>query len=278
MVLLKGSVSVTRKNHRMGKAGTVVRRLRRLLSIVVFLLVWQGVSQHLLPAIAPYAVTLLPAPTAVVVAFVNLLKNGEIVGHVLASLKRVVVAFGIAAAVGVPVGVAMGWWRTVGELFDPVIEFLRPIPPMAWIPLGVLWFGIGDAQNMFIILLGSVFPIVLNTITGVRGIDRTLVWGAQTLGGKRQQILWEIVLPGALPLILTGLRIGLGVGWMALVAAELVAAPSGLGFLIEDSRNLLFTERVLLGMVLIGLLGFLMDRVMRAAQRTLVPWWIGPTG
>lgn len=268
-------MSGLRKNYRLSKGGVGVRRLRRLLPILVLLLGWQVVSQYLLPSIVPYAVTLLPAPTAVMVAFVNLVKSGQIMTDVFASLKRVVIAFGIATVVGVSMGVMMGWSRGVGQLVDPVIEFLRPIPPMAWIPIGVLWFGIGDAQNIFIIFLGSVFPIVLNTIVGVRGIDRPLVWGAQTLGGKSSQILWEIVLPGALPSILTGLRIGLGVGWMALVAAELVAAPSGLGFLIEDSRSLLFTERVLLGMVLIGLLGFLMDRVMRMALRTLVPWWSG---
>ncbi len=275
MVLPEEAVSGLRKNYRLSKGGVGVRRLRRLLPILVLLLGWQVVSQYLLPSIVPYAVTLLPAPTAVMVAFVNLVKSGQIMTDVFASLKRVVIAFGIATVVGVSMGVMMGWSRGVGQLVDPVIEFLRPIPPMAWIPIGVLWFGIGDAQNIFIIFLGSVFPIVLNTIVGVRGIDRPLVWGAQTLGGKSSQILWEIVLPGALPSILTGLRIGLGVGWMALVAAELVAAPSGLSFLIEDSRSLLFTERVLLGMVLIGLLGFLMDRVMRMALRTLVPWWSG---
>jgi ABC-type nitrate/sulfonate/bicarbonate transport system permease component len=220
-------------------------------------------------------VTLLPAPAAVAGAFLDLVRSGEIVSHVLQSLKRVLGAFAAAALVGASLGVAMAWWRTVGHLVDPVFEFLRPIPPMAWIPLGILWFGIGDTQNMFIIFLGSVFPVVLNTITGVRGVDRTLVWGAMTLGGTRRQVLWEIVVPGALPLILTGLRIGLGVGWMALVAAELVAASSGLGFLIEDSRSLLFTERVLVGMVLIGLLGLGMDQLMRALQRALTPWWTG---
>ncbi len=251
------------------------RRLRRLSLMTVLLLGWQGTSSYVLPAIAPYAVTLLPAPTAVVAALLDLVRSGEIVSHVFHSLKRVLGAFTAASLFGVALGVAMGWWRNIGELADPLVEFLRPIPPMAWIPLGILWFGIGDTQNMFIIFIGAFFPIVLNAIAGVRGADRTLVWGALTLGGTRRQILWEIILPGALPLILTGLRIGLGVGWMALVAAELAAATSGLGFLIEDSRNLLFTERVLLGMVLIGFLGLLMDQVMRIVQRTFTPWWMG---
>lgn len=249
-----------------------LRQLRRLAAAVALLLLWQGVSVAVLPRVAPYLVTLLPPPLGVLGAFVDLARSGDIVIHILASLKRVVGAFLAASAAGVILGVAIGWWRGFSDFVDPLIEFVRPIPPLAWIPLGILWFGIGDAQNMFIIFLGAVFPVVINTITAVRGVDRTLIWGALTLGGSRRQVLREIVLPGALPTILTGLRIGLGVGWMALVAAELVAASSGLGFLIEDSRNLLFTERVILGMVLIGLLGLVMDRGMRALQSRLVPW------
>jgi ABC-type nitrate/sulfonate/bicarbonate transport system permease component len=250
----------------------VIRIARRAGAGVAMLALWQLVSALVLPRLAPSAATLLPPPLGVVGAFVDLLRSGDIVLHVLASLKRVLVAFAAAAVAGVSLGVAIGWWRRFDELVDPLVEFLRPIPPLAWIPLAIIWFGIGDAQNMFIIFLGAFFPIVLNTIEGVRSVDRPLVWGALTLGGTWAQVLREIVLPGALPLILTGLRIGLGIGWMALVAAELVAASSGLGFLIEDSRNLLFTERVLLGMVLIGALGFGMDRLMRRLERQVMPW------
>ena len=213
----------------------------------------------------------MPPPSSVVKAFVDLLENGRIESDIAASLMRLVIGFGIAACVGVLAGAAMGWWPLVGRLFTPMVDFLRPIPPMAWIPIGLLWFGIGDQQNIFIIFLGAFYPIVVNTFVGVRDVDRNLVWAAQTLGGKRTQILWEIVIPAAFPVILTGLRIGLGIGWMALVAAELTGASSGLAYLIEDSRNLLFTERVLLGMALIGLLGFIMDQLMRALQRKLIP-------
>lgn len=227
----------------------------------------------MLPALRPDAATLLPPPSAVVSAFLALLQSGVIQTDIAASLMRILAGFAIAASVGIFLGAAMGFWPLAGRLFDPLVEFLRPIPPMAWIPLALLWFGISDEQNIFIIFLGAFYPIVLNTYAGVRNVDRTMIWAAQTLGGKRVQILWEIVLPGALPVILTGLRIGLGVGWMALVAAELVGANSGLAFLIEDSRSLLFTERVLLGMALIGILGFCMDQLMRLAQRRLVGGW-----
>ncbi len=262
----------------MTKAGPspAVRRLRRAASAIVLLAAWQLVSALVLPAIAPYMVLLMPPPAAVADTFVTMLAGGELAAHVLASLRRVLTAFAVAAAAGVALGIAMGWWRRFGELVDPLVEFFRPIPPIAWIPLGILWFGIGDRQNMFIIFLGAFFPIVLNTIAAVRGIDRALVWGALTLGGSRRQILREIVLPGALPLVLTGLRIGLGVGWMALVAAELMAARSGLGFLIQSARYALLPERVILGMVVIGLLGVTMNRAMRALERRLTPWYGAP--
>jgi NitT/TauT family transport system permease protein/taurine transport system permease protein len=250
----------------------MTRRLRRTGAALGLLVVWQVVSAVVLPRLAPSAATLMPPPLGVATAFIDLARSGDLALHIVASLRRVVAAFAMAAAAGVALGVAIGWWRRFGELVDPLVELVRPIPPLAWIPLAIIWFGIGDTQNMFIIFLGAFFPVVVNTIEGVRGVDRPLVWAALTLGGTRVQILSEIVLPGALPLILTGLRIGLGVGWMALVAAELVAASSGLGFLIEDSRNLLFTERVLLGMLLIGLLGFAMDRLMRRLERRLTPW------
>lgn len=225
-----------------------------------------------MPAIRPDAATLLPPPSAVIAALGPLIQSGTIQADIAASLTRIVIGFAIATVVGVTLGSTMGFWPLVGRLLDPLVEFLRPIPPMAWIPLALLWFGISDTQNIFIIFMGAVYPIALNSYAGVRDVDRNLVWAAQTLGGNRAQILWEIVLPGALPVILTGLRIGLGVGWMGLVAAELVGASSGLAYLIEDARSLLFTERVMLGMALIGLLGFGMDQTMRLVQRKVVPF------
>jgi ABC-type nitrate/sulfonate/bicarbonate transport system permease component len=253
------------------KTIAVGRRSRRVASLLAFFALWQIVAAYILPATRPQAATLLPPPSSVVRAFVDLLENGRIEADISASLMRLVIGFGVAAFAGVLAGSAMGWWPLVGRLFNPLVDFLRPIPPMAWIPIGLLWFGIGDAQNIFIIFLGAFYPIVVNTYVGVRDVDRNLIWAAQTLGGSRTQILWEIVLPAAFPIVLTGLRIGLGIGWMALVAAELVGASSGLAYLIEDSRNLLFTERVLLGMALIGILGFVMDQLMRALQRKLIP-------
>ncbi|MBI2529214.1 MAG: ABC transporter permease [Candidatus Rokubacteria bacterium] len=242
--------------------------LRMLLLPVAFLLAWQAISGGLVPDLAQ----VLPPPSRVVAQGWRVLASGDLLTHIGHSLVRVLGGFAIAAGLAIPLGIAIGLWEWIEDAVDPVAEFLRPIPPIAWIPLGILWFGIGDAQNMFIIFLGAFFPILLNTVAGVRRVDRTLVWGALTLGGRRHQIVREIVLPSALPLILTGLRIGLGVGWMALVAAELVAARSGLGFMIQSARYAFVTERVILGMVVIGALGLVMDRVIRGVARRLTPW------
>ena len=166
----------------------------------------------------------------------------------------------------------MGWWKTLEEQVDPVTEILRPVPPLAWIPLSILWFGIGDTQNEFIIFLGCFFPILVNTVAGVKGVDANLVRAARCLGAGTGQILWRIVLRAALPQIVTGVRVGLGFGWMALVAAELIGASSGLGFLINDSRTILRTDYVMVGMVTIGIVGFALDRIIRETVRRLMPW------
>ena len=157
----------------------------------------------------------------------------------------------------------MGWSKTINDQVDPLIEVLRPVPPLAWIPLSILWFGIGDIQNQFIIFLGMFFPILLNTIAGVKNIEPNLIRAARCLGASETRILRRIVLRAALPQIITGIRVGLGVGWMALVAAELVGANSGLGFLINDARTLLRTDVVIVGMITIGVVGLIIDRTIR---------------
>ncbi len=250
----------------------VIYAARPFLLPVAILAFWEVISGPIFVRLAPSLVQFLPPPSWIVLEGWRVLVSGDLFVHIGRSLGRVLGGYGVAALIGIPVGIGIALWALFEDAFDPVVELLRPIPPLAWIPLGILWFGIGDTQNMFIIFLGAFFPIVLNTIAGVQGVDRTLVWGALTLGGSRRQILREIILPGALPLILTGLRIGLGVGWMALVAAELVAARSGLGFMIQSARYAFVTERVILGMVVIGLLGLAMDRGMREIERRVLRW------
>ena len=237
------------------------RRIRPLTLLVLLLALWQLLSTLLLDAASA---TLLPPPTAVLKAFWELIETGELWRHLRDSLKRELVAFAFAG-LSIPLGLAMGWWKGVNEQIDPLVEVLRPIPPLAW-------FGIGDMQNQFIIFLGMFFPILLNTIAGVRNIEPNLIRAARCLGASESRILRRVVLRAALPQIITGIRIGLGVGWMALVAAELVGANSGLGFLINDARTVLRTDYVIVGMITIGLVGLAIDRMIRFIGKRLMPW------
>lgn len=245
--------------------------LTRWTTLVVLFALWEFLAGVWLPRGRPELTTLLPPPTAIGKAAVALIASGELLMHLWQSLKRELIAFAFALA-AVPIGIAMGWSRRVHEQIDPIIEILRPIPPIAWIPLSILWLGIGNAQNQFIIFLGIFFPLLINTIQGVKNIEPNIVRAAQCLGASQWQILKRVVLPATLPQIFTGIRIGFGVGWMALVAAELVGASSGLGFLINDARSLLRTEVVILGMLTIGLVGLLIDLLIRRIARRVLPW------
>ena len=251
-----------------GLAARLLGRVRRLGLVAVLLLVWHYVSTSVLDETAR---VLLPPPMAIFSAAWELIVSGDLWHHLGDSLKREAVAF-LWATIAIPLGIAMGWWKAVDEQFDPLMEVLRPIPPLAWIPLSILWFGIGDTQNQFIIFLGIFFPILLNTITGVRGVEPNLVRAARCLGASEWAILSRVVLRAALPQIITGIRIGLGVGWMALVAAELVGASSGLGFLINDARTILRTDYIIVGMATIGIVGLMIDAAIREVMRRVLPW------
>jgi ABC-type nitrate/sulfonate/bicarbonate transport system permease component len=245
-----------------------LQRLRTFGLLAAVLGLWQYVSTQVLDA---STATLLPPPSAIVRGGWELIETGDLFRHLRDSLKRELVAFSWAI-LAVPLGVAMGWWKAVNEQVDVLVEVLRPIPPLAWIPLSILWFGIGDTQNQFIIFLGMFFPILLNTIAGVKNIEPNLINAAQCLGADQRRILWRVVLRAAMPSIITGIRVGLGVGWMALVAAELVGANSGLGFLINDARTVLRTDYVIVGMITIGIVGLLIDRCIRLVGRWTMPW------
>ena len=245
--------------------------LTRWATLLVLFLAWEWAARIWLPQSQPDLVTLMPPPSGVLAAGWELLQSGDLQHHLWASLKRELSAFGFAL-VAVPLGIAMGWWPAVNRQLDPVIEVLRPIPPIAWIPLSLLWLGIGNAQNQFINFLGIFFPLLLNTIQGVKNIEPNLVRAARCLGAGEWQLLRRVVLPAALPMILTGVRVGFGVGWMALVAAELVGATSGLGFLINDARSVLRTDVVILGMLTIGFVGLFIDLLIRRLAKALLPW------
>lgn len=237
-----------------------------LRTMLVFLLVWYAAATWIGNPV------LLPTPIAVAQSFVSLAADGEMAMHFLASARRLLFSFVIAGLVGIPLGTVMGLNRLTFQLFDPVIELLRPISGIAWIPLGLFIFGVGEALPTAIMFYGAFFPMVINTIASVRSVDPSYVDAARTLGADRAVVLRHVILPAALPGILVGARLAAGAGWMSMVAAELIGAPSGLGFAVEWYRELLMTPKVLAFIVLIGLLGYLFDRLLRAVQRHFARW------
>lgn len=249
-------------------------RVSHLWLLLLFLIVWEFVSVYG-TRINPNLNVMLPAPTTVISAAAELLHRHVLFTHIFASLYRVLLAVGVATALGVPLGLAMGWSPRFRRAVDPLLEFIRPIPPLAWIPLSILWFGIGDAQIVYIIFLAAFFPVVLNSMAGARDVDAYLVRAGLSLGARGGELFRTVVLPAALPQIFTGIRVGLGIGWMALVAGELIAAPSGLGYMINNARTLFRSDYILLGMVLIGVLGLILDFLMRHIIRLTMPWYHG---
>ncbi|MER8487149.1 ABC transporter permease subunit [Mesorhizobium australicum] len=218
----------------------------------------------------------LPSPLAVWNKFIVVMNDGSVDAtlsqHVVASLGRVFAALVAAILVGVPVGLAIGI-STVGRgIFDPLLEFLRPIPPLAYLPLVIIWFGIGEPSKILVIAIAMLAPVALSTASGVRGVSRERINAARSLGATRRQVVRHVILPSALPSILTGLRIALGAGWSTLVAAELVAATRGLGFMIQSAAQFLVTDVVIMGILVIAAIAFVLEFTIRRIERVLVPW------
>ncbi len=217
---------------------------------------------------------IFPTPLEVVAGIGELAREGTLARHVMASLFRVTVGYGAALALAIPLGSLMGWYGGVFRAFNPMIQLLRPISPIAWIPLAILWFGVGDESPTFLIFLSSFFPVVVATTAGVHLVERRYVQAAQNFGVDGLRMFRTVVFPAALPEIVTGMRIGLGVAWLVVVAAEMVAINSGLGYLIIDARNAgTRYDLVVAGMVLIGAIGFGLDLSMRRLELLDVVRW-----
>lgn len=247
--------------------------LRNFALVVVVLITWQFFSGYVFPRTDPSFVTLMPPPSAVAVTAFGLIASGELEVQAWASLQRELIAFAAAALTAIPLGMAMGWWRSVYNQMMPLTELIRPMPPLAWIPLGILWFGVGNTENEFIIYLAVFFPVLINAIAGIRSVDSHMVRAARSLGANERAILFRIAWNAALPQIFTGLRVGFGIGWMALVAAEITGAQSGLGFLMWSSRDFLRTDIIITSMIAIGVLGLVFDQSLQALMRVALPWW-----
>ena len=194
--------------------------------------------------------------------------------HLLYSLYRVACGYCIAILLAIPLGIIMGWSTKLRQLINPLIEILRPIPPLAWIPVSIVWFGIGLKSAIFIIFLGVFFPILLNTISGVLGINPILIEAARTLNAGKKDTFFKILIPGAAPSIFVGMRIGLGIGWMTLVAAEFTGVKTGygLGYMIMTARDLQRTDEIFAGMVTIGVVGFLVNLGFKFVESRIIKW------
>ena len=250
-------------------------RFAGIFVVVALLALWEITARWIIPVTSPTLGVLIPPPSEVLMSGVTTARSGELLTHVIVSSERVLYAWGLVVVTAIPLGIAMGWSSRFKGYVDPLIELLRPIPPLAWIPISILWFGIGMMQNLFVIMIGVFFPVLLNTIHGVKGIDPVLIRAARNLGATRSRLLIRVVLMAALPAIYNGVRVGLGVAWMVLVAAELTAATSGLGYMIQDARNFLRTDIIFMGMFMIGFMGILMDVVLRIVARPLLSWHHG---
>lgn len=238
----------------------LLRWLLPLSGIAAFILLW-GLRT------GPMGTSLVPGPWAVLLAIGQLAVKGTLWKHLVASLFRVTWGFGLGAAIGIPIGLALAWFPRGERALNPFVQIIPPISPLAWTPIAILWFGVGDIPAIFIIFLGTLLPITVTAMNAVSGVEQVHINVARNFGFSSWKIITRVVLPSAWPQLLNGLRLTLGIAWLVVVAAEMLAVTSGLGFLIIDSRNA--GDRydvVVAGMVLIGLTGLALDSFMKAVS------------
>src|SRR5262245_27978296 len=210
---------------------------------------------------------IFPTPWQVVSGTLELARDGTLWEHIGASLFRVGAGFGIAVLVAIPLGLWMGRVRGAFVTLNPLFQILRPISPIAWIPIAILWFGVGNASPIYLIFIASVFPMIVQTTSGVHTIEKRYLRAAENFGVPRKKLFMQVVFPATLPDIIVGMRIGLGVAWLVVVAAEMIALRSGLGYMIIDSRNAGNRyDLVIAGMIIIGLIGLALDGIMRLLE------------
>jgi NitT/TauT family transport system permease protein len=229
--------------------------------VLALIALWSG-------AIALSHSRMLPGPAKVVLGLLDLGRRGLLFKYVVASLFRVTWGYVSAVVVGVPLGLALGWWRRLGAMVNPFLQILRPISPLAWIPISILWFGVGDGGAVFIIFLGALLPITLTAMNAVSSVAEVHLRAGRNFGLSSRELLKRVIFPSVLPQIVVGMRLGLGVAWLVVVAAEMMAVNSGLGFLIVDARNAGDRyDLVVAGMILIGVIGLGLDSGMRRLEQ-----------
>jgi NitT/TauT family transport system permease protein len=251
-------------NPLLAKLGKVVPPLAVIAAVVVVW--WVVVTKTESP--------IFPTPWQVVTGAWELAEDGTLWEHIGASLFRVGTGFGLAVLVAVPLGLWMGWVSGAYRTLNPIFQMLRPISPIAWIPLAILWFGVGDVSPIFLIFIASVFPMIVQTTSGVHTIERRYLRAAANFGVSRAVLFRRVVIPAVLPEIIVGMRIGIGVAWLVVVAAEMIALRSGLGYMIMDSRNAGNRyDLVIAGMIIIGAIGLLLDALTRLLERLRTVRW-----
>jgi ABC-type nitrate/sulfonate/bicarbonate transport system permease component len=218
----------------------------------------------------------LPSPSEVFFAFkkwaVRPIAGETIWGHMLVSLWLIIFSFFIAILIGLPLGILMGWFKEIDRIVNPIFQLIRPIPPLAWIPLAILWFGIGIISKMFVICLAAFVPSLINAYTGIKTVDPLLVNAARTFGAKQKDILKRVAIPHCLAYIFAGIRLSLTACWMTLVAAELVAASAGLGYSMQMARRTLDPPIIFVSMITIGLIGMMMIKIVKYIENKTCPW------
>jgi taurine transport system permease protein len=247
------------------------RPLVSLAAVAVVLLAWAAIGHRRLvdPLLLPGPVEVVDTARALVLEGY---RNVALWQHVLASLARAMAGFLAAVATGIPLGLLMGRSRTLDALLDPFVQFLRPLPKLALIPLVIVWFGIGEFSKFLLIYLATFLTVVVSAAAAVHNVPEDRIRAAQSLGVSRGQLFRHVILPSALPELFTGVRVGVGIGWTTLIAAEMIASSSGLGWMVINASSYLRTDVVMLGILLLGGLGYLLDLLLVLAQRRMVHW------
>lgn len=240
-------------------------------SLLAFFLFWQLVTDvlHLMPAYS------LPSPVSVIQSLIKKMSSKSPDGstlpvHIWTSLKTSMLAFFVAAVLGIPLGIMMAWHKKVDLFVKPVFDLLRPIPPIGWIPIMILLLGIGIWAKVAVIFIGAFIPCVINAYTGIKQTSTIHIWVGQTFGASRRQLLWKVAIPTALPVIFTGLKVALGIAWMTLVAAELLASTKGLGYMIQVARTIGRADIIVVGMLVIGVVGLLLSYLLDVLESVFV--------
>lgn len=263
------TANLIRKQEHEGPLWAIDRRvpLGTVAILAVLVAIWSGLTYS--GFIPPY---LLATPSGFARSLVAVVRSGELLEHVLASLERVFFGFGAALLVAIPTGVAMGWSPRIGRSLNPIVEALRPVSSFAYLPIGMMIFGLGFKLNVFVVYIATFFPILLNTIQGVKGTEKRILEFATLQGAGRRSMLFKVVLPSALPSVLTGLRVGMGIAWMSIIASEMIGAKSGLGYLIYNAAWQMETGLILSGVAAIALIGYTLNRVFLYIEGRVLGW------